>query len=69
MAVKMKEIQDFKIVDKIKLGVLQGKIHLLKVNYNWDFMKENKSILNTKEDYMEWILDIDKDIKELYAAK
>ena len=60
--------KDFKIVDKEKLGMLHGKIHLLKVNFSWDSKRKDFNLINSKEDYMEWILDIDKDIKELYAT-
>lgn len=63
------EAKDFKIVDKEKLGILHGKIHLLKVNFSWDYKRDNTFVINTKEDYLNWILDIDKDIKELYATK
>jgi hypothetical protein len=58
---------EFKIVDNKKLGELHGKIHLLKVNYNWDSKRENRNLINSKEEYMNWITDIDKTIKELYA--
>lgn len=61
-------IEDYKIVDKKKLGELHGKIHLLKVNYSWDIKRKDFNFINSKEDYMDWILDIDKDIKELYAT-
>ena len=63
---------NFKIVDNKKLGLLRGKIQLLKVNYHWDYIREknnNEISFNKPEDYMKWILEIDKDIEELYASK
>lgn len=65
------EIKDLAIVEKKKLGLLQGKIHLLKVNFNWDFIREKvdgEISMNTNQDFMNWILEIDESIKELYAT-
>ena len=62
------EAKKIKIVNIDKLGLLHGKIHLLKVNYSWDSKRENQNLINSKEDYLSWILDIDKDIKDLYTT-
>lgn len=58
----------FKIVNKKKLGELQGKIHLLKVNHYWDSKRDNPNLVNSKEEYANWISDIDNLVKELYAT-